>query len=181
MDLILPQSPADHLDQYLDCDEWRLYCEVRSWRGSAERRKRTLGREWEKLHHREVKWKMSFSAELSIDQIQRGTRFAPPPDYEEQIRAFLPQPLRKVPFRVDLATQDPRPVNPMAESDKRVNIFDPATGITSPEPLREIYRFIPARVVHLRVFSRNHDHDEIIAKAAEQVLGSMEGASRTNI
>lgn len=181
MDLILPKNPADHLDDYLDCDEWRLYCEVRSWRNSPEKRKRTLGREWEKLHHREVKWKMSFSAELSVDQIQRGTRFAPPPDYEKQIRAFLPQALKKIPFRVDLATQDPRPVNPMAESDKRVNIYDPATGTTSPEPLREIYRFIPARVVHLRVFSRNHDHDEIIAKAAEHILGSMEGASRTNI
>ncbi len=181
MDLILPSSPADDLEQYLDCDEWRLFAEVRSWRVSDDPRKRTLGREWEKLHRREVKWKMSFSAELSIDQIQRGTRFAPAPDYEEQIRSQLPPPLRKKSFRVDLATQDPRPVNPMAETDKRVNIFDPATGMTSPEPLREIYRFIPARVVHLRVFSRNHDHDEILARSAERILGGMDGASRTNV
>jgi hypothetical protein len=181
MDLILPANPADDLDQYLDCDEWRLFAEVRSWRNSDDRRKRMLGREWEKLHHREVKWKMSFSAELSIDQIQRGTRFAPAPDYEEQIRSCLPGPLKKKPFRVDLATQDPRPVNPMAETDKRVNIFDPVTGMTSPEPLREIYRFIPARGVHLRAFSRNHDHDEILARAAEHVLCTAGEASRTNI
>lgn len=181
MDLILPANPADHLDAYLDCDEWRLYSEVRSWRDCTERRKRRLGREWERLYCREVKWKMSFSTELSIDQIQRGTRFSPPPDYEKQIRSCLPAPLKKIPFRVDLATQDPRPVNPMAESDKRVNIFDPATGITSPEPLREIYRFIPARVVHLRVFSRNHEHDEIIARAAERILGNVDAVSRTNL
>jgi HD superfamily phosphohydrolase len=181
MDLILPVNPADNLDAYLDCDEWRLFSEVRSWRDSADRRKRTLGREWEKLHHREVKWKMSFSAELSIDQIQKGTRFSPAPDYEEQIRSCLPVPLKKIPFRVDLATQDPRPINPMAETEKRVNIFDPATGTTSPEPLREIYRFIPARVVHLRVFSRNHDHDDLLARAAERTLGAVDGASRTNI
>jgi len=181
MDLILPKSPADDLDAYLDCDEWRLYSEVRSWIGSADRRKRKLGREWERVHHREVKWKMSFSAELSIDQIQRGTRFAPAPDYEAQIRSCLPGPLKKIPFRVDLATQDPRPVNPMAETDRQVNIYDPATGTTSPEPLREIYRFIPARVVHLRVFSRNHDHDEILARAAESVLGGFDGASKTNL
>jgi hypothetical protein len=181
MDLILPANPIDDLDQYLDCDEWRLFAEVRSWRNSDDRRKRMLGREWEKLHHREVKWKMSFSAELSIDQIQRGTRFAPAPDYEEQIRSCLPGPLKKKPFRVDLATQDPRPVNPMAETDKRVNIFDPSTGTTSTEPLREIYRFIPARIVHLRVFSRNHDHDEILARAAQRILGAVDGASRTNL
>ncbi|MDP3098691.1 MAG: hypothetical protein Q8M86_12135, partial [Syntrophales bacterium] len=181
MDMILPVNPAEDLDAYLDCDEWRLFSEVRSWRDSADPRKRKLGREWEKLHHREVKWKMSFSAELSIDQIQRGTRFSPAPDYEKQIRSFLPGPLKKKPFRVDLATQDPRPINPMAETEKRVNIFDPATGTTSPEPLREIYRFIPARVVHLRVFSLNHDHDDLLARAAERILGAVDGTSKTNI
>ena len=181
MDMILPVSPAEALDDYLGCDEWRLFCEVGGWPGSADPRKRKLGREWEKLHRREVKWKMSFSAEISIDQLQKGTRFSPPFDYEKQIRACLPGPLKKKPFRVDLATQDPRPINPMAETDKQVNIFDPATGRTSPEPLREIYRFIPARVVHFRVFSLNHDHDEILARAAERTLGGMDGASRTNI
>ncbi len=181
MDMILPVNPIDDLDAYLDCDEWRLFSEVRSWRDSADPRKRKLGREWEKLHRREVKWKMSFSAEFSIDQIQRGTRFSPAPDYEKQIRSCLPGPLKKIPFRVDLATQDPRPINPMAETNKRVNIFDPATGTTSPEPLREIYRFIPARVVHLRVFSLNHDHDDLLARAAERTLGAVDGTPKTNI
>jgi hypothetical protein len=80
-----------------------------------------------------------------------------------------------------LATQDPRPINPMAETEKRVNIFDPVTGTTSPEPLREIYRFIPARVVHLRVFSLNHDHDDLLARAAESILGAVDGTSKTNV
>jgi uncharacterized protein len=181
MDLILPVNPGDDLDAYLECDEWRLFNEVGGWPDSVDPLKRRLGREWAKLHHREVKWKMSFSAEISIDRIQRGTRFSPAPDYVKQIRCRLPGTLQKKPFRVDLAMQDPRPINPMAETEKRVNIFDPATGTTSPEPLREIYRFIPARVVHLRVFSLNHDHDEILSRAAEQALESVDGASRTNI
>jgi hypothetical protein len=124
---------------------------------------------------------MSFSAEISIDQLQKGTRFSPAPDYEEQIRSCLPRALKKKPFRVDLATQDPRPINPMAETEKRVNIFNPTTGTTSHEPLRDIYRFIPARIVHFRVFSLNHDHDDLLAKAAERILDTVEGASRTNI
>ncbi len=181
MERLLPVNPIDALDDYLRCDEWRLFSEVREWPSSADPQKRKLGREWEKLHHREVKWKMSFSAELSIDQIQRGTRFSPAPDYEKQIRSYLSGPLKKRPFRVDLATQDPRPVNPIAEKDKRVNIYNPATGTTSPEPLRDIYRFIPARVVHFRVFSLNHDHDDALARAAERTLDAVEGASRTNI
>jgi HD superfamily phosphohydrolase len=181
MALVLPVSPADDLDAYLACDEWCLYSEVRGWLGSDDSHKQRLGKEWRKLHCREVKWKMSFSAELSIDQLQKGTRFAPPADYESQIRAHLPGSLRKLPLRVDMATQDPRPLNPMAETGKRVNIFNPSTGLTSPEPLREIYRFIPARVVHFRVFSLNHDHDEVLARAAEQTLDAVERATKTNI
>ena len=181
MGMILPLNPAEDLDTYLDCDEWQLFSEVRSWLDSEDPQRQMLAREWEKLHRREVKWKMSFAAELSIDQLQKGTRFSGAGDYEARIRSFLPGALKNKVFRVDLATQDPRPVNPMAETEKRVNIFDPATGTTSPEPLREIYRFIPARVVHLRVFSRNHDHDDLLARAAERTLGAVDGASRTNI
>jgi hypothetical protein len=181
MGLILPVNPAEALDAYLDCDEWRLFSEVCQWPDSADPQKQRLGREWEKLHRREVKWKMSFSAEISIDQLQKGTRFSCAADYEEQIRSYLPGSLRNTPLRVDLATQDPRPLNPMADTEKRVNIFNPSTGITSPEPLREIYRFIPARIVHFRVFSRNHDRDDLLAKAAERTLDTVEGAVRTNI
>ena len=181
MGLILPVNPAEALDAYLDCDEWRLFSAVRQWPDSADPQKQRLGKEWEKLHRREVKWKMSFSAEISIDQLQKGTRFSRAADYEEQIRSHLPGSLRNTPLRVDLATQDPRPLNPMADTEKRVNIFNPATGITSPEPLRDIYRFIPARIVHFRVFSRNHDRDDLLARAAERTLDAADGGARTNI
>jgi hypothetical protein len=45
----------------------------------------------------------------------------------------------------------------------------------------DIYRFIPARVVHFRVFSLTHDHDEAMARAAEMALDSLGGQSKTNI
>ena len=181
MGLILPADPSEDLEVYLGCDEWRLFSEVREWIHSKDPKRQKLGREWGKLHRREVKWKMSFSAEISIDQLQKGTRFSGAGDYEKQIRSCLPGALKNKPFRVDMATQDPRPINPMADTEKRVNIFNPATGATSPEPLRDIYRFIPARVVHFRVFSLNHDHDEVLARAAERALDTVEGASKTNI
>ena len=181
MGLIIPANPAEFPEAYLNCDEWSLFSEVSRWPDSGSPRKAKLGREWGKLHRREVKWKMSFSAEISIDQLQKGTRFSGAADYERQIRSHLPVSLRNKPIRVDLATQDTRPLNPMADTEKRVNIFNPATGITSPEPLRDIYRFIPARIVHFRVFSLNHDHDDLLAHAAERTLDWVEGATKTNI
>lgn len=182
MEQVLPCNPADNLVEYLACDEWQLFQTVRGWLKSGDAKKRALGREWEKLHLREVKWKMSFSAEISVDQVHKGMGFASAADYEQLIRRNLPAALKnKIKMRVDLATQDPRPFNIMAEGEKRINVYNPATGRTSPEPLSDIYKFIPARVVHLRVFSLNHNYDDAITRAAEKALGAPGGGPGTNV
>jgi len=182
MNLIFPGNPLKNLDNYLKCDEWNLFNNVQGWQESKDRTKRRLAYEWKKLHDREVKWKMSFVAEISLDQMQRGVGFSKAVDYEAEIRERLPKKLKKsLSFKVDLATQDPRPLNPMTERKKRINIFNPVTETTSLEPLLEIYRFIPARVMHFRVFSLNHDYDGELSVAAEKVLGISERSTPTNI
>lgn len=181
MNLIFPDNPLKNLDEYRLCDEWFLFSEVQRWYKDKNPQKRRLAREWQKLHNREVKWKMSFTAEISIDRIHRGTGFSSRSDYETKIREHLPKKLKKIAFKVDLATQDPRPLNPIAEPGKRVNIFNPVKDMTSQEPLMEIYRFIPARVMHFRVFALNHDHDEDLSAAAEKALGFLGTAVPTNV
>jgi HD superfamily phosphohydrolase len=181
MNLILPSfNPQEDLERYLGCDEWSLFAETRRWL-YASKKKRKLGEEWEKLFRREVKWKMSFSKEISIDQVQWGTKLLRREDYEDHIRESLPHGKKDIIFQVDLATQDPRPLNPISESEKRIHIFDPVTGKISLEPLKEIFRFIPARVVHFRIFSLHHDDDEILSKAAEKSLNELGGMSKTNV
>jgi len=181
LQLMYPDNPVKNLDAYLKCDEWSLFSEVQRWLSVKDARRRHLALEWQKIHARELKWKMSFVAEISIDQIQRGTEFPGAQNYEAKIKSHLPLKLQKLPFRVDVATQDPRPLNPIAEPGKQINIFNPVTGLTSSEPLGEIYRFIPARVRHFRVFALNHDHDEELAKAAEAALGNIEKTIPTNV
>ncbi len=181
MDLVLTGNPADDLDGYLTCDEWGLFREVQSWIGCGDRKKERLARQWQRFYNRQLKWKMAYTTEIPVDRLQRGTQFSGAADYERKIRSCLPKSLQGLCFRVDLATQDPRPLNPMAESEKRILIFDPVTGQTSPEPVREIYRFIPARVVHFRVFALNHNHDRSLAGAAERALETIEEASTTNL
>lgn len=181
MNLILSGNPLENLDDYLKCDEWMLFNHVQNWQNSQDKKKMKLAAEWKKLHDRKVKWKMSFVAEISLDQMQRGVDFAKASDYEARIREYLPANLKKLPFKVDLATQDPRPLNPITEREKRVNIFNPVTEKTSQEPLLEIYRFIPARVMHFRVFSLDHEHDEALSAAADKVLGSSEKSIPTNV
>ncbi len=181
MNFIFPGNPLKNLDNYLKCDEWNLFNHVQNWQKSKNRIKRKLAAEWKRLYDREVKWKMSFVTEISLDQMHRGIGFAKAVDYEAGIRECLPKKLKGLSFKVDLATQDPRPLNPMTEGEKRINIFNPVTETTSPEPLLEIYRFIPARVMHFRVFSMNHDYDGELSTAAEKALGNAEKSTPTNI
>ena len=181
LDSIFGRNPLDALDEYLQLDEWTLFHVVRGWQSEDDPRKRQLGREWERLYSRQVKWKMSYSTEFSVDEIQKGMRFSDAQDYERQIIDCLPKSLKNISFRVDLATQDPRPVNPMAQSDRGVNIYNPVTGCISREPLLDIYRFIPARIVHFRIFALNHDHDGEISAAAVRTLEAQSGISRTNV
>lgn len=181
LQIMYPDNPTKNLDGYLACDEWSLFSEVHGWLSVKEKRKRALALEWQKIHAREIKWKMAFAAEISVETIQRGTEFPGAQNYEAKINAVLPAKLKALPFRVDVATQDPRPINPMAVPSKLINIFNPTTGQISSEPLAEIYRFIPARVRHFRVFALNHDHDEELSKAAEAALGNIDKSTPTNI
>ena len=174
-------NPLENLGVYLAFDEWSLFSEVRGWLSAKDARKRYLAKEWQKIYTRKLKWKMSFAAELSVDSMQRGTYFPDAANYEELIRQALPGRLKKLKFCVDVATQDPRPLNPIAETARRINIFNPVNGRTSPEPLDEIYRFIPARVRHFRVFALNHNHDKELGMAADSALGHSEKSFPTNV
>jgi len=182
MNLILPSfNPQEDLERYLCCDEWSLFAETQEWLRSPKKRRQELGKEWKKLFQREVKWKMSFSREIPIDQVPQGTKLWQQADYVNHIRENLPPDKKDIVFQVDLATHDPRPLNPISESEKQIHIFDPVTGKISVEPLKEIFRFIPARVVQFRIFSLHHDADEILSKAAEEPLNALDNMSRTNV
>ncbi|MCX7816527.1 MAG: HD domain-containing protein [Syntrophales bacterium] len=180
MNIIFPYHPIKHLGKYLHLDEWKLFSTVTNWYDETDQKKRKLGREWAKLYNRKVKWKMSYYTDISLDELQRGTRMAEAAEYEQLLRHYLPMHLKRIPLVIDMVTQDPRPVNPMAHSGK-INVFDPSTGKISREPLIEMFKSIPARIIHLRIFSLNHNHDVEIAKAAERVLKTHPDTSNTNV
>lgn len=180
---LFPGNPARRLNKYLLLNDWSLIQQVEQWQVSTDPDKKRLGRQWRAIINREIKWKMAYATELTVDRVQKGLQlFQQPRHLEQAIRAQLPGRLRKKEFRVDLATQDPRPLNPMREGNKRINIYSPSTGTTSPEPLQEIFKYIPARVVHFRIFALDHSHDAELARAAEQVIsGQAPPACPTNL
>jgi len=168
MQLLFPWNPLEVLDRYLEMTDWALLQEVMKWPRLKDAKKKRLGYEWQQILNRQVKWKMAYDWVETIEK--SAVRFQNVHELERDIRKHLPERLRHLDFRVDLAAQDTRPLNPLAEGSKRIHIFNPSTGEVSPSPLRDLLKNIPPKVAHCRVFALNHDHDRQLSAATEKAL-----------
>ncbi len=177
---LFPFDPSIDLDGYLGVSDWSLLEGVRQWRSDPDPPKRALAEEWARILAREVKWKMAYDHMETMDE-PRGKKFWSARDLEEAIRKHLPEPLQALEFRVDMARQDPRPLNPWTEETKKILIYDPATGKASPSAVADLFRYIPAQVAHYRIFALDHAHDAELAAAAQAALSGPNEAFRTNL
>ncbi len=170
MDILVPSNPAEELDRYLEVTEWFMLEEVRRWPGAKDPRKRELGAEWQKILNRQVKWKMVYEHTERLVEGAGALTFVEGKQLERRIREYLPSRLADLPFSVDVAQQDTRPLNPMRDLVKPINIFNPATGSVSPQPLANLLRDVPPKLARYRVFALDHDHDQALAEAAERAF-----------
>ena len=181
MRLIFPYNPIKRLDKYLSLTDWSLLEEVRKWGSSRKSGIRRLGSEWARILRRDVKWKMAFDTILSIKEVEKGRAIIDQGDLESRIRGLLPKRLKDLPFKVDMATQDPRPVNPLIMGERQVHIYNPSTKVVSRGALREYFDYIPAKVVQCRIFTQNHSHDAELARIVEEVLEDGVSSIKTNV
>jgi hypothetical protein len=124
---------------------------------------------------------MAYDRTLSLNELSYGVALIQDTDWEKRIRSALPAASRDTIFRVDMATQDPRPENPFAMGKKQIHIYDPSSGEITKETLAELFEYIPSKVVQFRVFSLNHDHDQILAEVAENALKGRSPAVKTSV
>jgi uncharacterized protein len=180
MKALFPGNPLEHMDEYLYLTDWSLLQEVSRWgRGAGELE--AIGKEWESVLLREVKWKMAYDRTLALNELRYGVSLIQDSDWEKRIRSGLPPTMRDVVFRIDMATQDPRPENPFAMGKKQIYIFDPSSGDIATESLAELFEFIPSKVVQFRVFALDHDHDQLLAEVAESALKGQSQAVKTSV
>ena len=180
MNALFPGNPLEHMDDYMHLTDWSLLQEVSRWRrGGGELG--GLGKEWESVLHREVKWKMAYDRTLALNELRYGVSLIQDTDWEKRIRSALPPAMRNLVFRIDMATQDPRPENPFAMGKKQIYIFEPSSGEIAKESLAELFEFIPSKVVQFRVFALDHEHDQILAEVAENTLKGETPAVKTSV
>ncbi len=181
MAALFPYNPVDNLRGYLELTDWSLLEAVRKWGAGEDGSTVALGREWSAILSREVKWKMAYDVTLSMRAFEKGKTIIDAAELVKRIRKNLPHKLRNLEFRVDMASQDPRPVNPLMMGERQIYVFNPSTRKVEKEPLKDFFDYIPARVVQCRVFTLNHDHDEVLADIVESVLGIQDESIKTNV
>jgi hypothetical protein len=177
MRYIFPGNPLDMLDRYLRLTDWSLLETVRDWEAESLPGKRALGKEWAAILRRQLKWKMAYDATLSVREFERRTLGSiQPPQLMACIRQALPPALRRLEFRLDLAAQDPRNINPLAVGESPIYIYDPVTGDVRAELVETLLEAIPAEVVQYRVYTTDTTCNHLLAWACEAAFAQYTAA-----
>jgi HD superfamily phosphohydrolase len=180
MRIQFPYDLRRDLHPYLHLTEWTLLEEVGRWHDAADPERRALGHEWGQILDRRLKWRMVHE-EILDDSMIKVWAVMRSEYVAGQVREALPRGLKDVEFQIDLAFQDPRPLNPLGMGDRQIYVHDGATGRVSKEPLATLFKYLPAKVAQCRIFARDHRHDRELTRAFRQVLYEDKPAIPTNV
>ena len=181
MRIAFPYDLRKDLHPYLHLTEWTLLEEVGRWHEADDAERRALGAEWRHVLDRRLKWRMSHEVVLDLFEPRRGHAFLEAEEVEKRVRTYLPASLKSFPFKIDMALQDPRPLNPLKMGDRQIYVYDAASQKVSEEPLTEILKYLPGKVAQCRIFATSHEHDAALAGALERALGEAPPSIVTNV
>ncbi len=174
LERLFPYKPTKNLDAYERLTDWFLLEEVNRWASQAkDPEEKRLGKKWQRILHRKPRWKRAYEYTFSLADVDDPKVFGMVQDpqlLEERLRSNLPRHLKGVHFRVDLAHLDPRPINPLHMGDAQIYIYNESSNQVETEILKELFRFIPVRVIQCRIFTLSHEYDREIASAFHKIF-----------
>jgi hypothetical protein len=181
MRLVLPASPLESLAAYRRLSEWSLFATVEAWLDEPlSSEKRALAEQWQSIIHRHVKYSMVYEHHVERQQPAPAARDLTAAEFHAAIVRRLPEALRGIEFVVDIASQDPRPLNPLV-GPKRIAIYDPVSDAIEEQLLSGILEFVPAKAHLYRVFAVGREHERELAVAARAALDEAAPQSLINL
>ncbi len=176
MEELVHAPPEHHPEVYHRLTDWYILETVRDWiHAPPNSRRYRLGKAWQNLLERKIEWKSVYETTLTLataDHLQTlriGTE-----EWEAMIRSALPESLRGLELRVDMAMKDARPLNPLQMGSHQIYIYEPTTRTVGKEALSRLLEWLPARVVQFRVFARNYTHADAVARAVRAVFAHLQ-------
>ncbi|HLA85168.1 MAG TPA: HD domain-containing protein [Thermoguttaceae bacterium] len=177
-----PGNPLEHLDEYQRLTEWSILVRVDEWTHSNDPTLNELGRRWQRLLRREVRWKMACERTIFFrpDQPERSSVFSDPGVFEAAVRSNLPKPLRDMPLRVDTARHVHRPGAHTPAAGQNF-LYDPAADEIRGLDERALFRQLPVSCRICRVYAQDNRHDRDLAAAMDQLLAAGGADDATNM
>ncbi len=174
---LFPHNPIERLDEYLNLTESSFLVDVARWRQAANPRLKRLGERWRDLLERHVAWKMACERTVSFHSTtsERMTIFSEPGLIERRLRERLPEPLRNIPLKIDVARHYHRPSAGLPAGGQNF-LLDPAVGKPVELHDEELFRRLPISFSIVRVYSRDHRNDAALHQALSALLGEPDDA-----
>jgi HD superfamily phosphohydrolase len=181
LELVLPESPLENPAAYRRLSEWSLFSTVEDWLDEPlAGARRELAEQWQAIIHRHVKYSMVYEHHVERQQPLPAARDLTKEEFRAAIVERLPARLRDIEFVVDIASQDPRPLNPFM-GPKRIAVYDPVSQRIEEQLLSGILEFVPAKAHLYRVFAVGREHERELNLAARAALEQTAPQSLINL
>lgn len=167
MKILFPHNPLHCLTKFLHLTDWSFLESVRTWYKSRSKPKQRLGREWDEILRRRVKYKMAFSALLPIPSAHSSLQ---PDTFRSRMQKALPARISPKDFHIDFAHKDPRPVNLLNMGNFQIYVYNSGTDLIEKDILHRYLRHLPARMITLRIFCKDPTSQATLATAAKNTL-----------
>jgi len=170
--LILGGNPLERLDRYQALTEWSLLSDVDRWaRDGGDGERRELGRAWAAIVARKLKWKLVYQGLSDARDVPAGALRVTREEFAARIRSRLPERLRAIEFEVDVAAQESRAFNPMAETAD-ILFYEPLEGTFQQSRVLDLFKRLPVQMSLFRIFAREDTHRRELIAAANEVLST---------
>ena len=180
--LLFPKNPLECLDEYLHFTEWSLLIDVARWKESADFKKRELYPAWHDFLQRRVP--LHLAAETTVlfraGEREQTSVFADEESLRRLIILHLPEPMRKIPFEVDIARHLHRPDSHRPTASQNF-LYDPATHRIRQLEEEELFRHIPQSYRICRIYTQHTEQIAPLAKAMDALTISNCKDDETNL
>lgn len=175
-------NPADNLPEYLGFTESSLLVDVARWHRSEDATQRELGLRWQELLSRQLRWKMVCQRTLVFTEhdAEGASIFSDVGFVEHKLREQLPDSLRTLPLRIDIARHIHRPHTSGPASGQNY-LYDSARHRVRPLTAHELYQRLPLSHRICRIYAQSNEHSAPLAAALDALIGGRGEDDLTNM
>lgn len=175
-------NPAEELEAYQGFTESSVLVDVSRWIKSNDLTQRELGKKWQKLLNRQYSWHMVCERNLVFAEADREVSniFSDQGVVSMKLRNALPDVLRDLPLRVDIARHIHRPHTKGPASGQNF-LYDSARDAVRPLTTNELFSHAPVSHRICRVYAESLEHRQELTTALDSLLGGRSADDLTNM